>query len=478
MHNNSLVTLLKTFTPGEMQDFREFIISPYFNKKNSVIRLYDILSSGYPDFNSEAAAKKTIYSKLFPGKSYNDSNLRVLVHNLNELAKKYLAYKNFEDNKFEFDFMQFNGLMSKQHYGQLEKIVKKLMSNIESESFRSDECNFLKFRLEYDYIFYLSKSHFGIYEKFLDKTDFDKVFRYFSAYYYIKSMRLYINILNLKIIYNQTFNTEKFERMVEGIDKSIFNETPVIEIYYCIIKLFNNKYDEEYYFRIKDILKENKNNLHRDDLLEIYVNLTNYCNRKISSGLKFYEKEKFELYKEEIELKLYIVEGQMAPVYYKNLVILALSLKEYKWIYEFILKFKDELPKNSRDNFFNYCMALYEFDMSRFEKALEYLSVIKLNELYMKYDTKIMQIMIYYEMKYEEPMISSMEAFRHFLSNNKLLPDIKKDMYTNFYKFFKKIINLSSGEDKIELEQLKNKISGTASVFNKNWILKKINELI
>lgn len=478
MYNNSLITLLKSFTLKEIQDFRDFLISPYFNKKKSVIKLYDIIMNEYPDFNGESISKERIYAELFTGKAYNDSNLRVLIHNLNDLAKKFTAYRNFEENQFEFDFRQLTGLMSRRQFSQLDKMVKKLLSNIETERIISDESNFLKYRLEYDYIFYLSESNFGIYEKFLDKADFEKVFSYFSAYYYIRSMRLYINILNLKLIYNRTFKAEKFEKMVSAIDKSLFTVSPVIEIYYCIIKLFNRKNDEKYYLRIKEILGNIKSALHRDDLVEIYVNLTNFCNRKISAGYKLFEKEKFELYKEETALKLYQVERQMAPVYFKNVVILALSLGEYNWIKEFIFKYKDELPKNSVENVYNYCMALYEFDMKQFEKALEYLSRIKYDELYLKYDSKILQIMIYYEMNSLEPLFSSMEAFRHFLLNNKLLPDIKKKLYLNFYKFFKKTINFSLKNDREDLELLKAEITSCEVVFNKNWIVKKIDNLI
>ena len=174
---------------------------------------------------------------------------------------------------------------------------------------------------------------------------------------------------------------------------------------------------------------------------------------KFAAGIKMFQKEKFELYKDENELKLYTVNGCMSPAYYKNLVILALSLKEYKWIKEFILNYKNELPADIRGNVYMYCMALYEFDMKEFEKSLELLSKIK-------------------------SLISSLEAFRHFLSNNKLLPENKKVSYSNFYKFFNKVVSYNIKKDKIELENLKMKISGNITVFNKHWIIEKINKLI
>ena len=478
MHNNSLIKLLRSFSPKEISDFKDFLNSPYFNKKKSVIDLFVYIKKYYPDFTDNALSKKNMHENLFPGKVYNDSNFRVLIHNLHELAKKFITYNDFGNNRIEFDFRQFLGLMSKKQFGYLDKLINKLTGDLENAKIIAEEYNFYRFRLKYENIFFLAESHVGQFENFLDKADFEKVFYYLSSYYYLKSMRLYINVLNLQLIYNKKFNTDHFIKMVSLIDKNIFKDNPVTEIYYCIIELFNQGEEEKYYFRIKEILKHLKDSLHFDDLCEIYINLTNYCNRKITSGITMFKNEKFELYKEENELKLYVVNGFMHPVYYKNLVILALSLDEYEWVIEFIVTYKNDLPDESKNNIYMYCMALYEFDMKQFEKSLEFLSKIKYDELYLKYDSKILQLMIYYETGAEESLISSLEAYRHFLSNNKLLPENKKELYTNFYKFFNKLFIYRSKQNKFELERLKLSINNDTKIYNKDWVIRKIDELI
>jgi hypothetical protein len=478
MHKNSLIKLLSSFSPKEISEFRDFLLSPYFNKKNSVIKLFDIIRNYYPEFTGEEILKKNIHEKLFPGKDFNDTNLRVLVHNLNELAKKFIAYRHFESNKFEYDFSQFMGLLNKQQFSSLDKMISKLKNDLENCSFSAEEHNYYRFRLEYENIFFLSISHIGIFEKFLEKADFEKVFYYLSSFYYLNSMRLYINILNLKLIYKKEFNTEHFEKMITLIDKSIFTDNPVIEIYYGIIKLFDEGDQDNYLFRIKEILTQIRNSLHEDDLSEIYINLTNYCNRKINAGVLKFRKEKFEIYKEENELKLYSVNGFMPTVYYKNLVILALSLDEYSWVKEFIQSYKNELPADSMNNFYNYCMALYEFDMKKFDRSLEFLSRIKFDELYLKYDSKILQLMIYFETGEEESLISSLEAYRHFLTNNKLLPENKKELYTNFYKYFSRIFAGKIKKDKLELRRMKDSITPEIKIFNKEWLIRKLDGLI
>ncbi|MBK8553142.1 MAG: hypothetical protein IPL53_19615 [Ignavibacteria bacterium] len=121
---------------------------------------------------------------------------------------------------------------------------------------------------------------------------------------------------------------------------------------------------------------------------------------------------------------------------------------------------------------------MYEFEVNNFNDSLELLSKISLDELYMKFDVKVLQIMIYYETNSIEALISSMEAFRHFLVNNKLLPENKKETYTNFHKYLNKLILLNNKKDLNELERMRSVISGDIKIVNKEWIIKKMNVLL
>lgn len=478
MQNNSLIKLLKAFSKKEMQDFREFLISPYFNKKKSVIDLYNILLKHHPEFNNESLLKVNVHSKLFPGKAYNDSNFRVLVHNLNELAKKFCTYRVFENNKTDYNLRELLGLMKKEQFQYLDKMVSGKLRDLDSEDLSADEYYYNKFRLEYENLFYLSVSHASIFEKFLNKVDFEKIFDDLTSFYFMTALRLYINILNLQIIYKKEFKTYHFERMLSLIDDEIIKENPYIEIFFYVLNMLKGNEQNKYYIKTREKLKVLKNKLNAGDLSEIYINLTNYCNRSIAAGKKEFLKDKFEIYKEESESRTYLENGFITPVYYKNRIRLGLDLKEYKWVREFIENFKDKLHSDSKDNVYLYNLALYEFEVNNFNDSLEILSKISLDELYMKFDVKILQIMIYYETNSIEALISSMEAFRHFLVNNKLLPENKKETYTNFHKFLNKLIQLNNNRNYTELERIKNLISGEMKILNKEWIISKLNEIL
>lgn len=138
----------------------------------------------------------------------------------------------------------------------------------------------------------------------------------------------------------------------------------------------------------------------------------------------------------------------MSPFFYRNAVMAGLILKEYKWTEEYISKYQSELPEDIRENYFNFCPAQIRFFLKEFEKSLELLSSLKHDELYLKTSVKIMQVQIYYELKHSENLISALESFRHFISNNKLIPGKRKAAIENFYKALYKLILVNSRSEK------------------------------
>jgi hypothetical protein len=121
MNNNAIIKLLKTFSNKEMKEFREFLESPFFNKRKAVVKLFEVLNQAHPEFEAEILSKEIVFSKLFPDKKFNDSTLRVLTHYLYELTEKYLAYSRFGKEKFEYAFHLNKELLERNQYKLSEK---------------------------------------------------------------------------------------------------------------------------------------------------------------------------------------------------------------------------------------------------------------------------------------------------------------------------------------------------------------------
>lgn len=478
MKDNALFQLLKTFTKTEMKEFGEFISNSYFNKRKAVKELYEIIRKLYPEFSVKEMEKEYIFRKLFPGKVYNESSVAVMVHYLHELAKKFLVIKQFEEDELEYDLKLESELFKRKQSVNPHKNLEKHLKRLDPSEHLSEEFYNLKHKLKYETMFYHFEINTGEYEKFLDKLDIQGIYSDFYYYYLIKSMRMYLIVLHMEKIYNKEYSKEHFENMMSGIAIDDFRDSPILLIYYNLIKMLADKNNEKYYFKVKELLKNNPENINIKDLGEIYINMQNFCKRRLSEGKQKFQREEFEILSRQLESKTYIVNGNMHSIFYRTAVTIALKLNEHKWVKDFIQDFKDDLQPEHRESTFLYCSAQYEFYMKNYEIASEMLSRLKLDEVYLKYESKILQMMIYYETGSIESLLSSLETYRHFLQNNKMLPGVKKIFYLNFHKFMNKLVNIQKKKDKSEILKVRNELALETSVNSKDWLLKKADEIL
>ncbi|HMQ69285.1 MAG TPA: hypothetical protein PKA90_10000 [Ignavibacteria bacterium] len=469
---------MKTFSGKEIKEFGEFISNSYFNKRKAVKQLYELIRKYYPEFSGKGMEKEYIFKKLFPGKKYNESSISVLFHFLHDLSRRFIAIKNFESNKLEYDLSLESELFKRKQSVNPWKILEKHLRSIDPSEHLSEEYYLLNHRLKYEAMFYNFQLNSGLYEKFLNKLDFQGIYMDFYYHFLIKSMRMYLNVLHTEKIYNKEYEKKHFEKLMLSILIEDYEDTPFIQIYYYLIKMLEDRDHEKYYFKVKELLKKIPLAINIQDQSEIYINMQNYCKRRLAEGKLQFLREEFDLLTRQLESKTYLVNGNIHSIFYRTAVTIALRLDEHKWVSEFIVNFKDDLQEQFRESTFLYCSAQLEFYRKNYDKASEMLSRLKLDEVYLKYESKILQMMVYYETGFVESLLSALEAYRQFLQNNNMLPGVKKKFYLNFYKFLNKLVNITRKKDKSEIIKVRNEIAGEMSVNSKDWLLKKADEIL
>jgi len=470
MFSNNLTELLRTFSVKETKEFREFLNSSYFNKRQAVSNLYEVIIKFHPEFENKSLTKQIIFDKLFPGKRYNDTSLRVLTHYLTELAQKYLGFKRFEISKLDFKIQLNHELLERKQNKLFEKNLSNAFEILKKSDIESEEYLYYKFRLMNEKTYHQHVYNYANYEKLINRSDWENVFKDFNNYYLVKFMIMYLNTMTIYTLYNKKLDSEIFKKEFDKINISDFEETPVIKMYYYMIKMNTENMHVEYYLKLKDFIQYNKRTLNKFDLIGAYVHMGGYCTMRISEGNTEFERERFILYQEEIQEKTYLLyDNSMSPVFYRNVVRSGLDVNEYDWVRNFIHTFQPELDKKFRDSYYFYCLALYEFNIKNFETSLELLSKIKYNEIYMKLNFKILHIQLLDELGYGDSLADALESFRHFLNKNKFISDITKTPYYNFHKFLNKINLEKNKKSRTQIDLLQNSLLKENNIINKKY---------
>jgi hypothetical protein len=94
----------------------------------------------------------------------------------------------------------------------------------------------------------------------------------------------------------------------------------------------------------------------------------------------------------------------------------------------------------------------------------------------MKIDIKNMQIMIYYELDYQEELLSLIDAYKHFLQRDNQAAEQTRERTMMFVKFVSSLVKCRINEKNEDGRILKKEIEDTPYFNLKEWLLEKTKE--
>ncbi len=104
MYTHSLFDLLRTFGDKEMMKFGKFLKSPYFNNRNTLNRLFEVLRTFHPEYDHKNLTKEKLFEKIYKNNNYNDSTFRNLMSDLQQAALTFLKLESFRKNEVDSSF--------------------------------------------------------------------------------------------------------------------------------------------------------------------------------------------------------------------------------------------------------------------------------------------------------------------------------------------------------------------------------------
>ena len=158
MQNTKIIQLLKTLSPAEMKEFKDFVSSPVFNKNKNVVRLYEEFRKFYPGFTNPKLTDENIFTALFPGEKYNYFKIRNISSDLFALGKEFLVFiyqKHYGFNYFK-DLFLLTELRDRKLDPVFDQHYKLYSDKTESSPIKDENYFFHKHLLADEMSFYLA----------------------------------------------------------------------------------------------------------------------------------------------------------------------------------------------------------------------------------------------------------------------------------------------------------------------------------
>lgn len=477
LKKSKLLAILSAFSPNEIREFDDFVQSPFFNKNRGITRLFGYLKQCYPAFEDNAVSKRIVFAKVFPEIPYNDGFLRTLMFTLVTLAEDYLSLKEIRSRTAYHKVNLLKAYNRKNLWKQFEKECRRSIKTMDEQEKRDFLYYYERYSMENEAYHLLQKKYFNRTEKFHLNSGIYNITYNLGSYFYLTMLRLYLYILNVRELFNIDLKAHDTEEVFKTLKPENYKDTPVIGLFYDIIRMHLEQNSEKYFHAVSKGLQKNMHRLINDDIIEIVINLENYCKKMIRLEKAGYRAELLKLYKLEIEKEIYRSEpGGLSLNMFISVVKSGLGENDNEWVNRFISRYKKELPAEIREAAGNIAAALVDFAEGRFERSASLLTGTKHIDVYNKFEIKSLLLSCYYELGMYDEMEASIDSFRHMLANDKLISHSRKKYYLNFIRVLLKLIKLKERNDTAMIPDIRAMIKTPDFILEKQWVEKKLAE--
>lgn len=483
MDKSNLIKIISTFSSKEIKEFGEFVQSPFFNKNESTVKLYEYIRKEYPSFTGEKIDKQNVYKKLFPGAEYNDGFMRTIIFNLSALAEDFITYSAVKNNQSRYGIL----LLEELNKRKLDKLLLKHLKEVEVEVNDMENKNrdyyYYKYFIERIVYSYHNWSRFR--KKNLKDYENEGILnetRYLLNYSLGRTLANYRFLITKSEHEHVDFHVELLDQIIKFLTSknSDYLKDPSIKLHIYEILLIREKSDK--YFKIlKRILHDPSEKITQDEKFSLHNILQTYCTSKIFKGSSAYKHERFGLYKAALKGNYYSGTEDMYfdDLLFTNIALIGVREGELAWTENFIKEFEPKLAPENKEIIVNYCKSRIHFARKDYESALKILNCIKsIRHVQFKLIIRNLTLMIFYELSLFDTAYSHCDSYRHFLkSSTAWFAQARHERQINFLKFYYRLTKLKERPDKKSIHELAYDLNITPNIIERDWLSEKVKEL-
>lgn len=464
--SSRLTSVLSALSRSEWRHFKRFILSGAAGPPGKSLELYDYLSDFHPVFAGPEMSKTAIFNAIFINEIYHDKKLRYALTDLYRYACSFLRFKALEDHNEEGNYLLGTILAQRQADKAYLAHYQTDGNQLNLDADRGAESYFHAYRKEFVHL-----NHFLPRQKRSDQNPIGTISRNLDVFFVAKKLQLLCEIVNVKNVMSVHHDFLLQEKIIEMVENGVFNDVPVIIIYYRILMTLLNPDDEKHFDTLSQLLKSHENVFKKPELRDMYQYLMNYCIKKINQGVSLYISTLADIYKIILTNKV-IYNGQYLSQWdFKNMVVVGIRAGEQEWVKQFIENYHQELFPAERSNARIYNLAYYYFSTGEYRSALSLLQQVEFTDLYYQLDMRAILLKCYFEMDDQETFFYHIAAFRIFLSRNKLVSDYQRTIYRNMIRFSTKLIRANG--DKTKATFIQKQIEEVKQIADINWLRNK-----
>lgn len=480
MEKNKLIQSLSILSRREMTRFKEFAFSPYFNKHEDIRLLVAYLNDIYPHFTAERCHREVVFQALFPGELHDQNRLALIFTYTMRLLESFLIQEQHQEDEYSQQLLLLKSLRLRKQYTLYEKVLRSTTKQLDTIEQKDDRYYHWHYQLAAE-----TDAFYNQMERRQTDHSIQRKQNNLDQFYLLEKLKDACEMHMRRRILNVDYATRMLEAVLRELhdNEEEYVQEPLILLYYQIYQMLTRE-DMGSYFTAIQSLQRYEYGVKKTELHYIYNYFQNYCIQRINKGDGRFLEEIFKLYKAQLKQGLLVEGDYLSEWHFKNIVTVAIRLNEMTWVKDFIEHYKSKLPPESQENAYRFNLASYHYAMRQYDQVLQLLLKVEYSDLRYSLGAKALLLRTYYDLEEYEALISLVQSFTLYLRRNKLMADSNREGHQNLFKFTRRSAQLRAklgyeNEEKLQkqLHKLKEDIDSAGPIFNKGWLLEKIQEL-
>ncbi len=488
MKDSQLINLMRSLTEKEIEEFKHFLNSPFYNNSATVKELFVILTKYYPLFTSPEYSKEKIFADLLPGKKYNNLLLNEYFHLLSNQIIEYLKQIVQKKNELKYSIDLLNEFRMRGLKSHFEKLAGKIEKSLSTEKFDHTTLH-LNLDLHAAKLNLMSVFQSNNRIKHINAImdDYEKYLMYMINVIVSEYLSTRLNFLNDSYNFNFTddnlFSKLENDKIIYKLYEYIKEKNPfgfVINLNLALAEILISPEDTDKYYINKKLILESKDKFKHNELEHYFVYLKSYC-----IGKAYSPNTRKEFLEEYIKLDFIVLHDKifindksnfLSNLSFRNLLIMLTNLKDSERILA-LIDYSIYLKPDNRTDYKNLAKAYYYYSTSSYDESIKFLKKIITNEKQLELDSNFLYLKIFYELKDVASGIDKISSFRRLINYDLNLSQDRKQKYRIFLNYLEKIFRRIEKDDEAGLKIIFEEISSQKNIVFAEWFEEKFEEL-
>lgn len=434
MNQSRLYLFYQQLSTKQVREFRDFVVSPFFNKKDYIMSFNHYLATQVSSKKGKFD-KKIAFQKMYPGTKYDDQKMRLAMSSLLKLLEQYIAHKSLVEDEFEGKIR----LLRFCRQQLLPKHFDYTLRNLKDWQEKKKEQNADYFDARFQILQEEFLQHHAEQRK---GHNLQEVNDMIDLAYLTRKLQQTCYLLSRQTVWQGDTDQGMLQEAFDYINRKDLLNVPAIAVYYFAYQALSQPKEESAFKALKQQIVQHGQNFPIAEIRDLYLLAINFCIRSGNQGHKNYFREGLDLYKEGLNQGYLLQKGELSRFTFNNAVAMSLKIADYQWAEQFIQEHKFQLDKKHREHAVSYSLARLEYARKNYDAALPLLQKVEYKDLLTNLNAKVLLLRIYWELDEHKLFNAHLDAMHIFLRRKSVI-GYHRTNYENIIKYARKLLTIN-----------------------------------